>query len=82
MKAEAMKVPKELEVVLSVDPDIMHGDICFVGTRVPLTVLLDNLAEGMGIDEFGKYYPSVKRSQVEAILNWERKSILEAVGMP
>ena len=76
-----MKVPLGLEDVLSIDPEIMHGDICFVGTRVPLTVLLDNLSEGMGIDDFGKYYPSVKRSHVEAILLWERNKILEAVGL-
>ncbi len=76
-----MKVPDGLEGVLSVDPDIMHGEICFVGTRVPLTVLLDNLSEGMGIDDFEKYYPSVKRSHVEAIILWENNKILEAVGL-
>lgn len=76
-----MNVPQGLEDVLSVNPDIMHGDICFVGTRVPLTVLLDNLSEGMGIDEFIKFYPSVMRSQVEAVLLWEHNKIREAAGL-
>lgn len=47
-----MKVPTRLENVLSVDPEIMHGDLCFIGTRVPVTVLLENLKEVIGLDDF------------------------------
>jgi len=28
------------------DPQIMHGTACFTGTRIPVTVVLDNLAAG------------------------------------
>ena len=28
------------------DPQIMHGVACFKGTRVPVSVVLDNLADG------------------------------------
>ena len=40
-----MIVPRGLEHVLKIDPQIMHGALCFAGTRVPLTVFLDNLKE-------------------------------------
>ena len=76
-----MIVPQGLEEILSVDPEVMHGDLCFTGTRVPLTVLLDNLTEGMGIDDFVQYYPSVSRSQVEAIVLWEHDKIRRAAGL-
>lgn len=76
-----MNIPKGLENVLSIDPDVMHGDVCFAGTRVPVTVLLDNLSEGMGIEEFSKYYPSVKRAHVEAVMEWEHNQIREALGL-
>ena len=66
-------IPPELASILSIDPEIMHGEICFIGTRVPLTVLLDNLSEGMGIDEFVKYYPSVQRYQIEMVLAWRQE---------
>ena len=77
-----MTVPPGLEEVLSVDPEIMHGDLCFRGTRVPLTVLLDNLIEGMGIDEFVRHYPTVRRDRVEAVLLWEHDKIKLAAGLP
>lgn len=31
---------------VAVDPEICHGPACIRGTRVPVTVILDNLAEG------------------------------------
>lgn len=43
-----MTVPAGLEHVLRIDPEIMHGKLCFAGTRVPITIFLDNAADGMG----------------------------------
>ena len=31
---------------ISVDPEICHGQACIAGTRVMVTVILDNLAAG------------------------------------
>lgn len=64
-------VPIGLEQVLSIEPEIMHGDLCFTGTRVPLTVLLDNLAEGMGVEEFLTHYPTVAKASVDAVITWQ-----------
>lgn len=76
-----MTVPKGLEDVLKIDPEIMHGALCFAGTRVPLTVFLDNLKEGVGLAEFLANYPSVERQQAEAVLDWENRAIREAAGL-
>jgi len=76
-----MTVPKGLENILKIDPRIMHGDICFSGTRVPLTVFLDNLEEGMGMNEFLIHYPSIAREQAEAVLKWTSNAIREAAGL-
>lgn len=59
----------------------MHGRLCFAGTRVPLTVFLDNFAEGMGVDEFVREYPSVKREQALAIIAWQRQEMNDAIGL-
>jgi uncharacterized protein (DUF433 family) len=59
----------------------MHGDLCFAGTRVPLTVFLDNLKEGESIPDFLENYPSVTREQVEAVLEWEDNAIRQAAGI-
>ena len=31
---------------ISTDPGIMHGAVCIRGTRIPVSVVLDNLAAG------------------------------------
>ena len=76
-----MIVPKGLEHVLKIDPRIMHGALCFSGTRIPLTVFLDNLSEGMGVDEFLSEYTTISRDQALAVLQWERTAILKAAGL-
>jgi uncharacterized protein (DUF433 family) len=80
-ETSAMTIPAELKSVLKSDPEIMHGKLCFTGTRVPLTVLLDNLEEGMGLDEFVEEYPSVSREQAFAVLRWEQQQTRKAIGL-
>ena len=76
-----MSIPRELQGVLARDPEIMHGQLCFKGTRVPLAVLLDNLEEGMGVDEFVSEYPSVERSQILAVISYGQTAMRQAVGL-
>jgi uncharacterized protein (DUF433 family) len=46
----------------------MGGAPVFIGTRVPVRVLFENLAAGASLDEILEDFPSVKREQaVEAI---------------
>lgn len=76
-----MTIPAELESVLSIDPDIMHGQLCFTGTRVPLTVMLDNFDEGMGVNEFVQEYPSVLRKQALAVAQWQQRQSRRVFGL-
>jgi uncharacterized protein (DUF433 family) len=59
----------------------MHGKLCFAGTRVPLTIFLDNMADGMSLEEFLINYPSITREQARAVLSWEREAIKHAAGI-
>jgi len=76
-----MTVPKGLENILNIDPQIMHGKLCFAGTRVPLTIFLDNLKDGMGVDEFLINYPSIKKDQAQAVLELENCALRQAAGL-
>jgi len=76
-----MAIPRGLENVLSMDPEVMHGQVCFQGTRVPLSVLLDNLDEGMSVDEFLQEYPSVSLEQISAVIAWQQNRTREAAGL-
>ena len=49
--------------VVVVDPEIMSGEPCFAGTRVPVRALLDYLESGETLDEFLEQYPTVSRKQ-------------------
>lgn len=53
---------------ISVDPAVCHGKACLAGTRVLVTVILDNLAAGLSPEEIVKSYPSITTDSVRAAL--------------
>lgn len=81
MWERAMTIPKELESVLSIDAEVMSGAICFVGTRIPVSILLDNVSAGVPLFEFFEDYPDLTKQQVQAVLDWERQKAFEALGL-
>jgi uncharacterized protein (DUF433 family) len=54
--------------LITSDPGIMHGAICFRGTRIPVSVVLDNLAGGEGPDTIFRQYPSLPKDAIPAAL--------------
>lgn len=67
-----------LESVVHSDPDILGGSPVFVGTRVPLRNLIDYLEDNYSIEQFIEQFPSVKREQVEAVLEAIEEAIPRA----
>ncbi|MCY3410156.1 MAG: DUF433 domain-containing protein [Candidatus Heimdallarchaeota archaeon] len=55
---------------LSSDPNICGGQICVKGTRVMISVILDNLADGMSIDEILEEYPTLNRDGIMAAIKY------------
>ena len=53
---------------ISVDPNVCHGKACVAGTRVMVSVVLDNLAAGSSHDAILADYPSLKVEDIEAVL--------------
>jgi len=53
---------------ISVDPDICHGKPCIRGTRIMVTVILDNLAEGLSVEEIVAEYPPLTIEDVQAAI--------------
>ena len=56
-------------------PGKLSGARVFTGTRVPLSSLFGNLAEGATIKEFLDWFPGVEEWQVKAVLEHEIKSL-------
>lgn len=53
---------------ITIDPMIAHGKACITGTRIPVSVVLDNLAAGVPADEIIKSYPSLKHPDIQAAI--------------
>jgi len=53
---------------LTSDPSVCGGEICASGTRIPVTVILDNLAEGSAKDEILSSYPSLRPEHIDTAL--------------
>ncbi len=53
---------------VSVDPSVCHGKVCIAGTRVMVSVILDNLAESVSHDEILASYPSLGREDIQAAI--------------
>jgi uncharacterized protein (DUF433 family) len=56
------------EPVVHSDPEILGGTPVFVGTRVPVEILMDYLEEGDTLETFLEGYPTVTREQAVAFL--------------
>ena len=64
---------------MSVDPAVMHGQTCIKGTRIPVSVVLDNLAEGHSAEEIVKSYPSLTPDDVRAAIAYAAEMARERV---
>ena len=51
---------------ITVDPKVCHGKACIKGTRVMVSVVLDNLAAGLAKDEILANYPSITADDIDA----------------
>ncbi len=53
---------------ISINPNICHGKACVKGTRIMVSVILDNLASGLSEGEILKSYPALSRTDIQAAL--------------
>ena len=65
---------------ISVDPGVCHGQACIAGTRVMVTVILDNLAAGLTIGQIVESYPSLSPDAVRAALHYAAELAKERVA--
>lgn len=67
---EASQEWEEVRNQITSDPEIMDGLPVFKGTRVPVYIVLDYLAEGLGLEGVLKDYPSLSREKIQAALKF------------
>jgi uncharacterized protein (DUF433 family) len=58
-------------------PGKVGGAWLFVGTRVPVKALFENLEGGATVAKFLEWFPGVGKEQVEAVLEHAQASLVE-----
>jgi uncharacterized protein (DUF433 family) len=53
---------------ISVSPAVCHGKACVRGTRIMVSVILDNIAAGVARADILASYPSLKPRDIDAVL--------------
>jgi len=64
---------------VSVDPSVCHGKACIKGTRIMVSVVLDNLAAGESVERILKNYPTLKPEDIQAALQYAAELARERV---
>lgn len=64
---------------ISVDPSVCHGRACIKGTRIMISVILDNLAAGLSTAEIVQSYPSLTPSDVSAAIAYAAELTRERI---
>lgn len=57
---------------ITVDPRVCHGKACIKGTRVMVSVVLDNLAAGVSRDEILTSYPSLTDEGIKDCVTYSK----------
>jgi uncharacterized protein (DUF433 family) len=68
---------------ISINPLVCHGKACIRGTRVMVSVILDNLAAGVPHEELLQSYQSLQESDIQAALAYAAELAREGTaGLP
>jgi len=53
----------------------VSGTWVFIGTRVPVAALFENLESGARLEDFLQWFPGVTKQQAEEVLHFAKKSV-------
>ncbi len=68
---------------IAVNPEVAHGQAGFIGTRVLVSVVLDNLAANIPTEEILKSYPSLTQEAIQAAIAYGAELAKEhIIAMP
>ena len=66
---------------ITIDSEVMSGVPVFKGTRVPVDALINNLADGVSLEEFLENFPTVTRDQTLAVLSFCDQILTQAAAL-
>ena len=75
-------IPASLTDIIGSDPEILGGAVCFLGSRVPVRILLDYVDSGDGLEAFLIQYPTIQEAHARRVLVWQREVVLDLLDRP
>lgn len=67
---------------ISVDLEIHHGEACIKGTRIPVSMIVGSVADGMSFEEIIDSYPQLKEESIRAALAYAADIVRQEVFLP
>ncbi len=64
---------------ITADPNVCHGKACFRGTRIMVSIILDNLAAGQQVEDILKSYPSLTHQAIQAAIAYAAELAREQI---
>jgi uncharacterized protein (DUF433 family) len=64
---------------ITAHPDVCHGRVCIKGTRIMVSVVLDNLAAGRTVEQVLASYPSLRREDIQAAMSYAAELAREQI---
>ena len=65
-----------------IDPEIHHGDPCIKGTRIPVSIIMGSLADGMTFEEIHHSYSQLTKEDIQAVLAYAADLMQQEVLIP
>jgi uncharacterized protein (DUF433 family) len=64
---------------ITVDPLVCHGKACIKGTRIMVSIILDNLAARVPVNEILVSYPSLTPDDIDAAVGYAAELTRERI---
>ena len=73
---------KKLLERITLDPEVMAGKPVIRGTRIPVDLLIELVAQGLSFEEILKDYPQLRREDIQAALLYGARLVRDAEVFP
>jgi uncharacterized protein (DUF433 family) len=67
---------------ITFDPTIMGGRACIRGMRIPVSVIVGQVAHGASVEEILKGYPDLEREDIQQALEYGTWLTREEIRVP
>ncbi len=66
----------DVQLPITIDPEVLSGTPVFCGTRGPVQTLVDYLLDGETLETFLRNFPTVRRAHAVRLLQHYNESLL------